>query len=164
MDVSTARAHRPRCRPPASALSRAGLTLLLLLLVARPGHAAEPLLTVSKNMLLGGATGLVLGGTLTLVVAEDERSDVVRWGAVIGTFSGFTLGVLLALRGEEDLFSETSPAAAQPSSSAGLGSLPALALARARPGPAPRAPDDREARGRQPGGWGVRMTLLRCNW
>lgn len=83
-----------------------GMLVILLLLagLARPIPAEEPLLTIMKNTLLGGATGLILGGTLTLVVDEDSRSEVIRWGVVIGTFSGFGLGAALAWRGEEDLF------------------------------------------------------------
>ncbi|MCK4412891.1 MAG: hypothetical protein KAY32_05050 [Candidatus Eisenbacteria sp.] len=85
-----------------------GLGILLVFLVltglARPVQAQDALLTIMKNTLLGGATGLILAGTLTLVVEEDSRSDVVRWGVVIGTFAGFALGATLAWRGEEDLF------------------------------------------------------------
>jgi hypothetical protein len=63
------------------------------------------MLTILKNTLLGSVTGLVLGGTLSLVAGEDHQGDVVRWGVVVGTFGGFALGAGLALRGEEELFS-----------------------------------------------------------
>jgi hypothetical protein len=94
------RPPRPRCRTRLWGLILAGLLLL------RPATAgaAEPLITILKNMLLGGAVGTILGGSVTLVVHEEARADAVRWGAVIGTFGGFTLGVMLALRGEDDLF------------------------------------------------------------
>jgi hypothetical protein len=75
-----------------------------LLLLPCPARATDPLLTVLKNTLLGGVTGLVLGGAVGLVTDEDHRGDVVRWGFVIGTFGGFAMGVNLAARGDEDLF------------------------------------------------------------
>jgi len=77
---------------------------LLLAVPAAPAMAKAPALTILKNTLLGAATGLVLGGTLTLVADSDSRGDVVRWGVVIGAFGGFALGVVLALRGEDSLF------------------------------------------------------------
>jgi len=103
------RQNRARCcgarrRPRQQALGALLIGALLLGMLTPPA-TAEPLLGVLKNTLLGGATGLVLGGTATLVVDdEDDRSGVVRWGIVIGTFAGFSLGVALAVRGEEDLF------------------------------------------------------------
>ncbi len=66
-------------------------------------------MTVARNTVLGGVTGLVLGGTLTLVVDEDQRDDVVRWGVVIGTFGGFGLGIWAASRGQDDLFADNDP-------------------------------------------------------
>jgi hypothetical protein len=75
-----------------------------LLLLPGPARAADPLLTVFKNTLLGGVTGLVLGSAVSLVTDEDHRSDVVRWGCVIGTLGGFAMGVTLAARGDEGLF------------------------------------------------------------
>ena len=80
------------------------LLLSGLLLLPGPARAADPLLTVLKNTLLGGVTGLVLGGAVSLVTEKDHRSDVVRWGFVIGTFGGFAMGVNLAVRGHEGLF------------------------------------------------------------
>jgi hypothetical protein len=87
------------------------LILVLALLLALPvqARASDPLLTVAKNTLLGGITGLVLGATLTLVVKEDARSDVVRWGVVAGTFAGLGVGIYVASRGEDDLFSGGYP-------------------------------------------------------
>jgi hypothetical protein len=80
------------------------LALALTLILPSPARAADPLLTVLKHTLLGAATGLVLGATITLVADEESRPEVVRWATVIGTFGGFGLGVALALQGEEDLF------------------------------------------------------------
>jgi hypothetical protein len=73
---------------------------------ASPAQAGgERILDVAKNAVYGGATGLLLGGVLTLVVPVDKRDDVVRWGVVIGTFVGFGYGLYEA-RGEKDGFSE----------------------------------------------------------
>jgi hypothetical protein len=52
-------------------------------------------------------TGLVLGGVLTLVVDDEDRDDVVRWGVVIGTFGGFGFGIYEATR-NDDLLSGPS--------------------------------------------------------
>jgi hypothetical protein len=68
------------------------------------------MLTIMKNTLYGSVTGLILGGTLTLVVDKEDRDDVVRWGVVIGTFSGFAYGVYAAQMGEEDLLGRLAPA------------------------------------------------------
>ncbi|MBU1700737.1 MAG: hypothetical protein KJ970_01645 [Candidatus Eisenbacteria bacterium] len=81
-------------------------TLPLDLFAAR---AEEPMLTITKNTLYGALTGLVLGGTLTLVVDEEKRDDVVRWGVVIGTFGGFGFGLYTASRGGEDYLSRWNP-------------------------------------------------------
>jgi hypothetical protein len=88
---------------PFSHLVRA-LLLSALILLPGPAGAAEPVVTVLKNTLLGGVTGLLLGGTVSLVTDKDHRGDVVRWGFVLGTLGGFVLGVSLAARGEEGLF------------------------------------------------------------
>jgi len=92
-----------RPRHPAAGPWRSSL-LSLLLVVPVSARAAEPIITVLKNTLLGGVTGLVLGGALSLVADDDHRDAVVRWGFLIGTFGGFALGVTLAARGEEGLF------------------------------------------------------------
>ncbi|MBD3236221.1 MAG: hypothetical protein GF330_05935 [Candidatus Eisenbacteria bacterium] len=157
------------CRAPAGrALRHGGLVLLLLLLAFAPSRASEPLLTVSKNMLLGGATGLVLGGTLTLVVDEEDRSEVVRWSAVLGTFGGFALGVVLALRGDEDLFgsleTERQPSAAAGGQVASVAWSGATALSRRAP-PSRSPPRERmRPTGAGSGGWGLHLTLLRLDW
>jgi hypothetical protein len=67
------------------------------------------MLTVTKNTLYGALTGLVLGGTLTLVVDEEKRDDVVRWGVVIGTFGGFGYGLYAASSGDGDYLSLRGP-------------------------------------------------------
>ncbi len=127
---------RPRCRTRLWSLLLGGLLLL------RPAaaDAAEPLITILKNMLLGGAVGTILGGSVTLVVREDARADAVRWGAVIGTFGGFTIGVLLALRGEESLFGSEAielpmPRDATPAARHGASSMLLASAAAGRDGP-----------------------------
>ncbi len=65
----------------------------------------ERILIVAKNAVYGGATGLLLGGVLTLVVPSESRDDMVRWGVVLGTFAGFGYGLYEA-RGQKDGFSE----------------------------------------------------------
>jgi len=106
-----------------------GLALALTLILPSPARAADPLLTVLKNTLLGAATGLVLGATITLVADEESGPEVVRWAAVIGTFGGFGLGVALALQGEEDLFAESggrSGASVLAGGIGGRGAFPAM--------------------------------------
>lgn len=99
---SPAPARHPRWLPVCLALA--------LLSGASTTGAREPLLTVLKNTLLGGATGLVLGGAASLVVEDSDRADAVRWCVAAGTFGGFALGVVLAVRGEEYLFGDREPA------------------------------------------------------
>lgn len=166
MDASTARARRLRRRPSASLFGRSGLILLVLLLVARPSLAADPLMTIAKNTLLGGATGLILGGTLTLVVDEQDRSEVVRWGAVIGTFGGFALGVVLAMHGEEDLFAEAAPTAGAPWSARYLTATRNAddSAGAPRPAPCPRPPRTPGPPSGQSGDWSLRLALLRFDW
>jgi hypothetical protein len=53
----------------------------------------DDMVTITKNTLYGGILGLILGGTLTLVVDSDSRDDVVRWGVVGGVFAGFGYGL-----------------------------------------------------------------------
>ena len=75
-------------------------------LSASPAQAdGERILTVAKDAVYGGATGLLLGGVLTLVVPSESRDDMVRWGVVVGTFAGFGYGLYEA-RGQKDEFSE----------------------------------------------------------
>jgi hypothetical protein len=99
--------------------------------VASPAWAGgERILTVAENAIYGGATGLLLGGVLTLVVQAADRDDVVRWGVVVGTFAGFGYGLYEA-RGQMDGFSERVRAGAQartrarraPGSEAGIVSI-----------------------------------------
>lgn len=66
----------------------------------------ERILSVAKNAVYGGATGLLLGGVLTLVVPSEKRDDVVRWGVVVGTFAGFGYGLYEGV-GQKDGFSES---------------------------------------------------------
>jgi hypothetical protein len=136
-DIRPNRLPRPRCR------ARLWGPLLGSLLLLRPvaADAAEPLITILKNMLLGGAVGTILGGSVTLVVHEDARADAVRWGAVIGTFGGFTIGVLLALQGEEDLFGtapieSSMPRAGAPAAQRGASPMALASAGEGRMGPA----------------------------
>jgi hypothetical protein len=65
--------------------------------------------TIAKDTLYGGLIGLVLGGTLTLVVDEEDRDDVVRWGVVIGVFGGFVFGIYEASDSDDLLSGFTTP-------------------------------------------------------
>jgi hypothetical protein len=55
------------------------------------GGSENPVITIGKSTLYGGATGLLLGLALSLVVDEDT-GDIVKWSFVGGTFGGFFLG------------------------------------------------------------------------
>ena len=48
--------------------------------------------TIGKSTLYGGATGLLLGLALALVV-DESTGDIMRWSFVTGTFGGFLIGV-----------------------------------------------------------------------
>lgn len=80
-------------------LSAAVLTacLVSMFVLGTPGicraGSDDDMVTITKNTLYGGILGLILGGTLTLVVDSDSRDDVVRWGVVGGVFSGFGYGL-----------------------------------------------------------------------
>ncbi|NIR49271.1 hypothetical protein GWO43_02050 [candidate division KSB1 bacterium] len=52
----------------------------------------NPVVTIGKATLYGGATGLLLGLALTLVVDEDT-GDILKWSFVGGTFGGFLFGI-----------------------------------------------------------------------
>lgn len=60
---------------------------------ATDARADSALVTVLKNGLYGGATGLLLGAVVALVSDSDSRDDSIRWGVVIGTFAGCAYGV-----------------------------------------------------------------------
>jgi len=60
---------------------------------AAPARADGGLVTVLKDGLYGGATGLLLGAVIALVVDSDHRDDSVRWGIVLGTFGGCAYGI-----------------------------------------------------------------------
>lgn len=79
-------------------LRKIALVLLPFLMISacsagRSLARENPMLVLLKNAVYGSACGLLLGGVLTLVVDSDDRGDVVRWGIVVGTFSGFGYGI-----------------------------------------------------------------------
>lgn len=107
--MNTSRSIIPR--PRAERIVAGSLAILVALAV--PGAPLSPaparaegegFKTIITNTGYGLACGLVLGGVLTLVVDSDDRSEVLRWGVVIGTFSGFGYGVYAATR-DSGLFS-----------------------------------------------------------
>lgn len=90
--------------------------LSLGLWIPTEARADDRMATIAKDTLYGGLIGLVLGGTLTLVVEEEDRDDVVRWGVVFGVFGGFFFGVYEASRSDDLLsdFSEPGDPASRP--------------------------------------------------
>ncbi len=101
--------------------NRSGSRIIIALLVAAlllasgsaPAAAAEEnkILTIAKDAVYGSATGLFLGAVLALVVKAEDRGDVVRWGVVIGTFTGFSYGIYDARRGVDEFsMDRTGPA------------------------------------------------------
>ena len=88
-------------------------SVALFVALAAPGAPLSPaparaegegFKTIITNTGYGLACGLVLGGVLTLVVDSDDRGDVLRWGVVLGAFTGFGYGVYSATR-DSGLFS-----------------------------------------------------------
>lgn len=156
----------PRSWPTSRRLPLLILLPALLLCFSSRLATAEPLMTIAKDTLIGGATGLILGGTLTLVVDDQDRSEVVRWGVVIGTFGGFGFGVWRATRGEgEDLFGDASAPRMTPAGLGGQASGAAQAWADHRRAIAADDPAAREPERSDPaGGWSVRIPLLRYDW
>jgi hypothetical protein len=158
--------------PAASWRTRLVCILILLLALPRSAAAADPLLTVTKDTLLGAVTGLVLGGTLTLVIDDEgKRSETVRWGVVIGTFAGFGFGIYHATRGDGDLFAVGDPHGItireklQLSGGSDTLTLAAVAGA-ARERCAERCKDVSPAaltEGATPG-WSLRLPLVQVNW
>lgn len=107
---------------------------------ASPAQADdERIVTVAKDAVYGGATGLLLGGVLALVVPSENRDDVVRWGVVIGTFAGFGYG-LFEGQGEKDGFSELVRSRAEARLQARRTAMNATALASARTTAQPGGP------------------------
>jgi hypothetical protein len=83
-------------------------------IVTKPAWADDnKILEVAKCTIYGGATGLLVGGVLTLVVKDDNRDDVVRWGVVIGTFGGLAYGLYDVSKQKEDGFTELVRARAE---------------------------------------------------
>ncbi len=86
--------------------------MLSVLLLAGPtaprAAAANHMLVLLRDTFYGSMLGVILSGALTLVVPEDDRQDVLRWGVVIGTFSGFGFGVYEVTREDSDVLSEAA--------------------------------------------------------
>jgi hypothetical protein len=59
--------------------------------VVRSGQE-NPMVTIGKSTLYGGATGLLVGLALSLVVDEDTGT-VLKWGFVGGTLGGLMFGI-----------------------------------------------------------------------
>ena len=56
------------------------------------GSHENPVVSIAKSTLYGGATGVLLGLALTLVVDEPSE-DILKWSFVGGTFGGFIYGI-----------------------------------------------------------------------
>ncbi len=89
---------------------------------ATPARAEGGLVTVLKDGLYGGATGLLLGAVVALVVDSKHRDDSVRWGIVLGTFAGCAYGIydvstsefsLRPIEGDDPLAGAIDPAHAR---------------------------------------------------
>ena len=86
-----------------TSLARSALgvpTLLLLLASAAPAQIVEtregeanPMVSVFKSTLYGGAAGGVLGLAVGLAQDDGDLGDPVKWGFVGGTFFGFGYGL-----------------------------------------------------------------------
>ena len=56
------------------------------------GSHENPVISIAKSTLYGGATGILLGLALTLVV-DESTGDILKWSFVGGTFGGFLYGI-----------------------------------------------------------------------
>ncbi len=56
------------------------------------GSHENPVISIAKSTLYGGATGVLLGLALTLVIDEPSE-DILKWSFVGGTFGGFLYGI-----------------------------------------------------------------------
>ena len=56
------------------------------------GSHENPVISIAKSTLYGGATGVILGLALTLVV-DEPTEDILKWSFVGGTFGGFLYGI-----------------------------------------------------------------------
>jgi hypothetical protein len=107
---------------------------------ASPAQAGgERIVTVAKDAVYGGATGLLLGGVLALVLPSEKRDDAIRWGVVVGTFAGFGYG-LYESQGPQDGFSELVRTRADARLQARRARMNASALASARTTTTPGGP------------------------
>ncbi len=60
----------------------------------RAGQSEERMLSITKTTIYGALLGGLLGLASSLVVREGYEDDAVRWGIAIGSFAGFTYGVI----------------------------------------------------------------------
>jgi hypothetical protein len=108
---------------PSSVRSGVATVLVALLVLGlfpvTPARANDnPIVEVATSALYGAATGLLLGGVLTLVVDSQHRDDVVRWGVVTGTFGGFAFGIYQITRGDSGFSERFSTPAGPPTAPA----------------------------------------------
>lgn len=81
------------------------LTILLALLASIPAAAPataavnverqgteNPMVEISRSTLYGALAGLVVGSAIALA-AEDDSGEPIRWGIVVGTFTGLGVGI-----------------------------------------------------------------------
>ena len=59
--------------------------------IVRGAHE-NPVISIAKSTLYGGATGVILGLALTLVI-DEPTGDILKWSFVGGTFGGFLYGI-----------------------------------------------------------------------
>ena len=143
---------------------RVVLTILLLcLFLTQVASASETMMTVAKDTLLGGMVGLVLGGTLTLVVDEDNRSDTVRWGVVVGTFSGFILGIYEVTHPQDDLFGGDDFGQIETDSPLFTGWMKTEGIGESRMRLSTVAASDTPGMN-QAGGWGLKIPVWNLSW
>jgi hypothetical protein len=56
---------------------------------------------LARSTILGAGTGLILGGTYTLVADEVDTGEVLRWSLASGAAGGLILGLIETLRGDD---------------------------------------------------------------
>jgi len=69
-----------------------------------PGMSTTEVL--ARSTILGAGTGLILGGTYTLVADEVDTGAVLRWSLAGGAAGGLILGLVDVLSGADDATDE----------------------------------------------------------